>query len=106
MAKAIVKSLAAERDLVELFDNIAIDAGVGRAEAVLRRIEKTMDTLSQFPLIGRVRRDLAEAPRVFTVWPWLVFYEPRRESDGIAVLRVLDGRRDLPNLFEENGGKR
>lgn len=106
MAKAIVKSLAAERDLVELFDNIASDAGVGRAEAVLRRIEKTMDTLSQFPLIGRVRRDLAGAPRVFTVWPWLVIYEPRRKSDGIAVLRVLDGRRDLPNLFEENGGKR
>jgi len=46
------------------------------------------------PRIGRVRRDLDGAPRTFSVWPWLIVYEP--SSSAIVVWRIIDGRRDLP----------
>jgi plasmid stabilization system protein ParE len=47
MAKApIVKSLDAERDLAELFDYIALDSGVERAELILRRIDQTLGNLA------------------------------------------------------------
>ena len=94
----VVLTLAAERDLDALFDYIAGDSGIDRAEAVLRRINETATNLAVFPRIGRVRPDLDGAPRVFALWPWLIIYEPLPADDGIVVWRVLDGRRDLPPL--------
>lgn len=95
----IVKSLDAERDLEELFDTIASDSGVQRAEAVLRRIERTLLNLADWPFIGRIRPELDGAPRAFSVWPWIVIYEPQPHERGIYVWRIVDGRRDLARLF-------
>jgi plasmid stabilization system protein ParE len=96
MAEArIVLSTDAESDLDILFDYIARDSGIDRAEAVLRRIEDTLFSLAASPRIGRLRPDLLGV-RAFSVWPWLVLYEPLWSGDGISVWRVIDGRRDLP----------
>ena len=94
----IVLTRAAERDLDDLFDYIANDSGPDRAEAVLRRVDDTLRNLASLPRIGHVRPDLDGAPRVFSVWPWLVIYEPLDTGKGIVVWRVVDGRRDLPGL--------
>jgi plasmid stabilization system protein ParE len=85
-----------EHDLTDLFDYIAADSGVDRADAVLRRIGQTLESLAMFPRIGRVRDDLDGSPRAFSVWPWLVIYEP--SEDGIFVWRIIDGRRDIRRL--------
>ena len=98
MAPRIVRSLQVESDLIELFNYIAADASVDRAEGVLLRIEQTLSTLSLFPGIGRARGDLDGSPRVFAIWPWLVIYEPMEDDSGIFVWRIVDGRRDLPRL--------
>jgi toxin ParE1/3/4 len=92
---AIVYALDAERDLTELFDYIAADAGLDRAEMVLRRIDETLQNLVRFPRAGRVRSDLSGSPRSFSVWPWVVIYEPQPNGKGIFVWRVLDGSRDI-----------
>jgi len=92
----VIRSVGAERDLELLFEYIALDGGVDRAEAVLRRIAATTHRLADFPGIGKIHRDLEGAPRAFSVWPWLVIYERLPDGDGIYVLRVIDGRRDLP----------
>jgi plasmid stabilization system protein ParE len=92
----VVRSLNAERDLELLFEYIAIDGGIDRAEAVLRRIDATTHRLADFPGIGKVHPDLDGAPRAFSVWPWLVIYERLPDGKGIYVLRVMDGRRDVP----------
>jgi plasmid stabilization system protein ParE len=92
----IVLSLDAELDLDLLFDWIARDSGVERAEAILRRIDETLDLIADMPRIGRVRYDLDGVPRTFSVWPWIIVYEPQSTGRGIVVWRVIDGRRDLP----------
>jgi len=92
----IVLSLDAERDLDALFDWIARDSGVDRAEAILRRIDETLELVATMPRIGRVRHDLDGEPRTFAVWPWVIVYEPLSTGQGIVVWRVIDGRRDLP----------
>ncbi len=94
----ILLTLAAERDLDDLFDYIATDSGPDRAEAVLTRVDATLRNLALLPRIGRIRPDLDGAPRVFSVWPWIVIYEPLNAGEGIVVWRVVDGRRDLPRL--------
>jgi len=80
MAGKIVLSPAAGNDLATLFEYIAEDSGVDRAEMVLRRIEQTLQNLASWPRIGRVRSDIEGAPRVFALWPWLIFYEPNLVS--------------------------
>jgi len=98
-APRIVRTLDADRDLDSLFDWIARDSGLDRAEAVIRRIDDTISHLAAMPGIGRVRRDLDGGPRAFSVWPWLVIYEPLPRREGIIVWRVVDGRRDLPGIM-------
>jgi plasmid stabilization system protein ParE len=93
----IVKSLEAERDLIDLFEYIANDSGVDRAELILRRIDHTLQNLAVWPRAGRIRLDLDGTPRVFALWPWLIVYEPRSDG-GIVVWRILDGRRDLSRI--------
>ena len=95
----IVLSREAERDLDALFDWIAIDSGVDRASAILRRLEETLDLLAATPRIGRVRHDLDGQPRTFSVWPWVIVYEPLVSGTGVAVWRIVDGRRDLPQII-------
>ena len=97
----IVKSLVAERDLGELFDYIAQESGVQRAELVLRRIEHTLENLGDWPFIGRVQPDLDGKPRTFSLWPWIIVYEPQPDGRGIYVWRILDGRRDLSELVRQ-----
>lgn len=95
----IILSVLAEDDLTGLFDLIATDSGIDRADAILSRIDETLLNLSEWPGIGRVRTDLNGAPRAFTIWPWIVLYEPLAEGDGILVWRIVDGRRDLPEII-------
>jgi toxin ParE1/3/4 len=95
----IVRLPDAERDLTDLFDYVAIDSGVDRAEAILRRIEQSLENLALFPRIGRIRDDLDGAPRMFVVRPWLIIYEPLENEPGIAVWRIVGGRRDLPHAI-------
>jgi toxin ParE1/3/4 len=95
----IVLSRDAERDLDALFDWISRDSGVERAEAVLRRIEDTLEQVAAMPRIGRIRQDLDGGPRTFAVWPWVIVYEPLSTTTGIVVWRVIDGRQDLPEHF-------
>src|SRR5437868_765796 len=92
----LLRTIQADRDLDELFDWITRDSGLDRAEAVLRRIEETLSHPAAMPGIGRVRHDLEGDPRSFSVWPWVIIYEPVPQQDGIVVWRIVDGRRDLP----------
>ena len=63
----IVLSLDAERDLDSLFDWVAQDNGGDRAEAILRRIDETLELIAAMPRIGRVRHDLDGEPHTFAV---------------------------------------
>jgi plasmid stabilization system protein ParE len=97
----IALSRDAEQDLAELFDYIALDSGVDRAELVLRRIESTLQLLAEWPRSGRLHPELDGAPRIFSVWPWLIVYEPGPNGEGIYVWRITDGRRDLPRIVQK-----
>lgn len=49
------------------------------------------------PGIGRTRDELAESLRSFPVGNYVIFY--RAMPDGIDIVRVLSGFRDIPNVF-------
>ena len=60
---------------------------------MIDRIDHAFDMLAQNPLAGRARSDLASKLRSFPVGSYVIFYVPA--SDGIEVVRVMNGRRDI-----------
>ena len=88
----------AELDLLDIWLFIAEDNETA-ADGFIRKIGERCTQLAEDPLLGRVRSELGNSVRSWPVSNYLVFYRPR--TDGIELLRVLHGARDLEALFED-----
>ena len=88
----------AERDLEEIFDHLE-DHGPASAARFAKSFREKAEALARMPEMGRARNELAPDLRSFTVGRYLLFYRPI--EDGILVIRVAHGSRDLPALFED-----
>lgn len=51
------------------------------------------------PYIGRERAEFDGNPRSLVVHPYVIFYEPLADGDGIAIWRVLHGARRMEDLL-------
>ncbi len=87
----------AEKDLDEISDFIATDDPVA-AIRLLDSIEANCRALAEMPGTGRGREELAANLRSSHVGKYIIFYRP--EDEGIEVVRVIHGHRDIPRLFE------
>ena len=98
----VFRSPAAERDMEEIWLTIAADNPPprhGRA-AIGARI----DQLADHPRLGPRRPDIQRAARVLVEGPYLILFETHPDTDEglvewVEIVRVIDGRRDLPNLI-------
>lgn len=95
----IIRRERAIQDLLELWSYITLESDESRADAFIARIEHRLQQLSDFPQSGRQRNELRLGLRSVPVGRYVVFYVPLR--DGIEVVRVLYGGRDLETLFTE-----
>jgi toxin ParE1/3/4 len=94
----ILKRPRALLDLAEIWSYITEDSA-RNADAFASRIDKTFKLLAGRPGIGRVRPELYPDLRSFVVGKYVVFYLPL--TDGIDVVRVLHGARDIETVFED-----
>ncbi len=100
----VVTREAARRDLIEHFVFLGENASVNVARRFLQALHASFEGLSQMPELGAKRA--FRNPRFFTVrmWPvkgferYLIFYRPI--DDGVEILRVLHGARDIERLFQ------
>lgn len=86
----------AEEDLITLWSYIS-DDNVDAADQLLDEIDEVCGVLAGTPNAGRLREDLAADLRSMPVGNYVIFYRPY--GDGIIVIRVLHGARDLPGMF-------
>jgi toxin ParE1/3/4 len=98
----------AQQDLVDIFRHIARKAGLGAARRFLASAEATMGRLASLPRSGALFEPgeprfagLRYLP-VSRFRNYLIFYRPA--ADGIEVLRVLHGSRDLGSLLAADPG--
>lgn len=83
-------------DLDSIEDHIALD-DVDQALAFIERLYETMTLLAGQPLMGRARPELGAHIRSFPVGRYVIFYQPL--LNGIDVVRVLSGARDVDAVF-------
>ncbi len=93
----VIKLPRAKSDLVEIWDYIA-DDNEARADAFVDMIDQKLHALASNPGMGRARDELAEGLRSFPVGRYVIFYRPI--SNGIEIVRVLHGARDIDHLLQ------
>jgi len=90
----------AEQDLTEICDYLA-DFSLQSAVNLERRIEEAVQRLVMWPGMGPEREELAPRLRSFPVGDYLILYQP--VDDGIQIIRIVHGSRDLFRLFKRPG---
>lgn len=98
MSDRVIRTEAAKRDLVEIGEYIALN-DPDAAERVLAVIEERCARLANNPRMGQACPQLAAGLRQFPAYPYpyVLFFEPL--DDGIRLIRVLHGHRDIPAVF-------
>jgi toxin ParE1/3/4 len=90
----------ASRDIESIMDYLAEKSSFETAEYFLEKINTKFKLLVKFPKIGRGRDELYRGLRSVPLEDYLLFY--RLVPEGIEVMRVVRGYRDLEALFVEN----
>ncbi len=90
-------TVPASRDIESIIDYVAENSSFDLAEHLLDKINDKCKRLTNFPSMGQKRDELALNVRSFPIDSYLIFY--RAIADGIEILRVVSGYRDLKNLF-------
>jgi toxin ParE1/3/4 len=97
--RPIVWSPDARADLSEIWNYYAKVASRHTADKIVREIGEMCRLLENHPLAGRARDEVRPGLRSIAARPHVVFY--RVNNDAPEIIRVLDGRRDLDEIFAE-----
>ena len=97
MARTIYLPEAVE-DLYAIWEHVARESQSERvADRLIDAIDDTCRSYATQPLMGPARPELAPEVRCFPVGKYVVFYLPL--ADGIEVIQVIHGARDIPVHF-------
>jgi len=96
MAKKIRISPLAEIDLLDIALHIATE-NISAADEFAHEIDDKFSLLATQPEMGRARPELGKELRSFVVKNYIIFYDPIPQ--GIFVVRVLHGARDIENIL-------
>lgn len=88
----------AAADILEIWAYIAEDSP-DAADRWVDGLDQKFALWATQPLIGRVRDELAPNLRCMPIGRYVVFYMPL--PDGIDVVRVLHGARDVDSAFTD-----
>jgi toxin ParE1/3/4 len=93
--RRLFRTRRARQDLIEIWEHVAAD-NPAAADALLDRIDDACSRLIDHPRLGPARDDIRPGLRYLVVGDYLVLY--RIIDEGIEIVRVVHGRRDLFNL--------
>jgi toxin ParE1/3/4 len=94
----VQRTAQAEEDLIDIWLAIAQD-DVRAADRLLDAIEDKLLLLADQSSLGPARPDIAPDLRYFPVRRYLILY--RQIPNGIEVVRVVHGARDIPTLMAD-----
>lgn len=93
----VIRTPPANADLLEIWVYLAED-DIEVANSTIQAIGRKCLDCAELPGMGRRRDDLAPGLRCISQGNYLIFY--RLSDNGIQIMRVLHGARDLPSQFD------
>jgi len=94
----IQRTRASREDYGEIWAYIALRDSAA-ADRLLKSLDETLRVIASNPQMGRKVEELAKNLRSFPFGNYLLFFRPI--DDGIQLIRVLHGARDInPKYFE------
>ena len=88
---------AASQDMASIADHLADRVGLNSSDRFLQGVTAKIAWLTQFLSMGRRRDDLAPGIRSLNYEKYLIFY--RMNDEAVDILRVVQGSRNLEQLF-------
>ena len=90
-------------DLLDIYLTIGLD-NPSAAERFYTTIEAKAALLALQPRLGPRRPEIRPSTRLLVERPYLILYETHPDTDdgpldGVEIVRVVDGRRDLISVF-------
>ena len=95
MSRYVINVLASQ-DLTEISDYFA-EMNIEVGERFFREFNSRCQQLVSFPSSGKSYAAIRADLRGLSIEGYIIFY--RILDDGIEILRVVNGRRNLPSLF-------
>jgi toxin ParE1/3/4 len=95
--RPVIWSSRALTDLDEIWYHYVQVAGRTVAEKIVRNIGNVIALIEDYPLAGRSRSEIRPGLRSIAASPYVVFY--RITKDVPEIVRVLDGRQDIDEIF-------
>jgi toxin ParE1/3/4 len=93
----VTRSAQAQQDLEGILDYLE-SQNIDVADRFATKFDQSCELHAQHPQIGARSEEYAPNLRHFTVWNYAIFYRPT--EDGIELIRIIHGARDLPRPFE------
>lgn len=87
------------QDIEQIADYLAQNSRLTKAENFLDDLSQKLAKIAQFPNLGRKRDEILPNLRSLPLQNYLILYLPT--NNGVDVLRVVSGYRDLRALFED-----
>jgi len=98
MSRFIISPLA-KQELKEINSYIAT-FNSNAARRLINRIKQQCKLLADFPEMGQKCDELEPGLRTFPVENYIIFYRPI--DDGVQIVRVISGYRDLEMIFYQD----
>jgi toxin ParE1/3/4 len=95
--RAIRVAAVAEEDLKAIWDYVA-QHNPETASKLIREIISKFALLRGYPHVGRQQHKMLVNLRSLVVKDYIIFYQP--SEDGVEILRVMHGSRDVNSIFE------
>jgi toxin ParE1/3/4 len=75
-----------------------------RRERIFIAVRAKVELLAAYPRLGVRRPEIRPPARMLVEGPYLILYETHPDSDDggideLEIVRIVDGRRNLKNLF-------
>lgn len=97
MPARVFRTRQSRQDYADIWQYIAKD-NIDAATRTLQSFDEKLELIAAAPGIGSPKDEVGPQIRSFRVGNYLLFY--RTVAEGIELVRVLHGARDLPQQFQ------